>query len=208
MPIKFCPQCTTIEEGSERSDSPDLPSPRTAIGRSASRDSLPNESVVTDSRVTSARTEDLRDIQRIFEEANSAPFDLTPAEDWSDSPKSSPRKSIIGSLFRKTLLRTRSRSTGILLNDADQLKRTKSELRRTLLTGQVRDAGGYDLDAAVLDDVEATLMQQANNSSTERSRDKNRQDDDGWPQRYDFAMLTAILTTYHYVTVPRGCRPR
>jgi hypothetical protein len=184
MPIKFCPRCTTIDERSERSDSPDLPSPRAVVEQvTTSQDLLPDESVATDSRYTSARTEDLRDIRRIFEEANSADVDQSQAEEFSGSPKSSPRKSIIGSLFRKTLLRTRSRSTGILLGDTDQLKRTKSELRKTLLTDEGRVAGGYDSDPAILEDVETSMAQQTNNPSSQRGRAKARQDDEDWPQR-------------------------
>jgi hypothetical protein len=183
MLIKFCPRCTTIDEQSERSESPDLPSPRTVTERSTpSHNLLTDETGVTDSRVTSTRTEDLHEIQQIFNEVNLAEIDQVPQEDFNDSPKSSPRKSIISSLFRKTLLRTRSRSTGILLSDADQLRRTKSDLQKTLFTGHSREAGGYDADAAVLD-FEASFAPQSNNPPPERGRQKIRHGEEDWPQR-------------------------
>jgi hypothetical protein len=174
--------CTTIEE--ERSDSPDLPSPRAgAAPHTLPLVHLPDEYPLPNSRYTSVGTEDLRDIQRIFQEANSAEVEHIHGEDSGESLKNSPRKSVIGSLFRKTLLRTKSRSTGILLSDADEIKRTKSELRQTLLLDQGREAGGYDSDAAALDDVEASVTQIASNLSPERGRDKLRLQGEDWPQR-------------------------
>jgi hypothetical protein len=182
MPLKFCPRCTIIEEGSERSYSPELESPRTVRELPpTSRDALPDGALVTGSRNTSPLIEDLRDIQRIFEEVNAAEVDQVQTRD-SDSFKNSPRKSIIGSLFRKTIMRTKSKSTGMLLSDADELERNKSDLKKTLLTGQSRDAGGYDSDAAVLGDIDTPATLQVRNNLLERSRGKIRQEE-GWPPR-------------------------
>jgi hypothetical protein len=182
MPLKLCPRCTIIDEDSERSHSPELPSSRAVKGQPTDpQDPLPDEALATCSRHSSIITEDLRNIQRIFEDANTAEVNQDQARD-SDSLKNSPRKSIIGSLFRKTLMRTRSKSVGMLLTHMDQLERNKNELRKTLCTGQGRDAGGYDSDAAVLDEVDTPVTLQASNTSPERSRGKIRLDGERPPK--------------------------
>lgn len=172
--------------GHPRSDSPATPPPLPTLTGSAEPAALTGHSQddypISDSRYTSARTEDLQDIQRIFQDATNDQSSRTSNESTNNSPK----KSIISSLFRKTLARTRSKSSGTLLSDPDQIQRTKGEIRKTLLNQQGREAGGYDSDAAVLDDVDASIAHPESEQSPRRGRAATRQEerhDDGWPRR-------------------------
>ncbi|KAF2431912.1 hypothetical protein EJ08DRAFT_696059 [Tothia fuscella] len=182
MKPKYC--CNFVD----RSDSPVLPSPRTVHGPTTPLSRAKDDSNLTDSRYTSVRTEDLRDIQRIFEHAQSNDEEdpATPKETHG-SKNNSPRKSIIGSLFRKTINRPRSKSLGNLLNDPNQFQQTKHDIRKTLFSQQRPESGGYDTDAAVMGDVDASVSsQQHDDGSPTRGRSKLRPQDVGsgdMPQR-------------------------
>lgn len=212
--------CTFIVE---RSDSPALPSPRTVTGPNTPHSRKTVDSPAIESRYTSVRTEDLQDIQRIFKDAQTNDENATPARDGKSSSKSSPRKSLIGSLFRKTINRPRpnslrillpdnrrrSKSMGHLLSDPSQLQKAKGEIRMTLFSQQGPDSGGYDSDASVMGDVDEPATQQEDEDSPTRGRTRLRSQDVGSvdsPQRSALWIFDINLTLITIVAGRFACR--
>lgn len=129
-----------------------------------------------DSRYTSTRSEDLREIQQLFDGRN--PTDSTisvPDEQSFESSTISSKHSKLTSFFRRKLSRTFSKSK-IQQPDLEKLKQAKHEIRSNLLNKQGPDAGGYDSDAAVLDNIdEPSTSRNDITDNAPRGRAKTRQ---------------------------------
>jgi hypothetical protein len=180
MAAKLC--CTAEQEG--RPGSPELPNVRVNEATPATRPLLPKESASPSSRFTSAGTQEMHELQQIFENAQDV--------DDQTSPKRAPRsrssrqsvyslrslhrmtsmRSIIRRKFSKDLSRKGSslsngqhKAQDVISEEPDtvirrpndepkqQLKVTKEDLRKDLLSDKSPDEGGYDSDAEVLDDI-------------------------------------------------------
>lgn len=130
---------------------------------------LTNEN--TDSRYTSARTEDLKEIQQLFDPSNLVDSAASIPNDPSFSTVSS-KQSKIGSFFRRHLSRqltAKKKPT----SDPEAIKQAKNEIRSTLLSEDGPEAGGYDSDAAVLSNVDETAVPNGyHNESPGRGRSK------------------------------------
>lgn len=169
MTARYC--CTALP----RSYTPDQPASR-AVELSAFNSVLPAGPGDPDSRYTSARTEDLREIQQIFHGA-----DLVDNRDKVIREKArslhSPKHPLIVGFLRQKLSRHKSKSASVLTVDPNQIQRTKNELRKTLLSSNGPEAGGYDEDAPVLEDVEASIAPLQSEESMLRGRGKIRVQD-------------------------------
>jgi hypothetical protein len=166
MAAKYC--CTALP----RSYTPDHPANRevelTAIDGALS--TRPRE---PDSRYASVRTEDLREIQQIFHEASLA--DSVAHHIRAKSrPLHDPKHPLIVDYLRQKLSRPKPKSKSALAADPNQVQRIKSELRKTLLSRNGPEAGGYDEDAPVLEDVEASMAPHESEGSLARGRGKLR----------------------------------
>lgn len=115
----------------------------------------------TDSRYTSTRSEDLREIQALFNQDNAVEPTTAQEEKSYDSSTISSKHSKIASFFRRRLSRTFSKSK-LDRPDPEKLKEAKIEIKSNLLNDKGPDAGGYDTDAPVLDNIEDSLNSRQN----------------------------------------------
>ncbi|KAF2653171.1 hypothetical protein K491DRAFT_718299 [Lophiostoma macrostomum CBS 122681] len=195
MANKLC--CTTDQD--DRSSSPALPNARLNNVTPAKLPLLPKRQDSDGSRFTSARSEDLHELQQIFDHAE----DRNSKETSPDkTPRSRFMRPSINSLhslqkvksvhalikrrLSKDLSKTTPTSTPKSKSDMDrrqdvdddtvikvardgpnlQLKITKSDLRKDLLSDKKPDEGGYDSDAEVLDDVAKRIAKKSPSKRT------------------------------------------
>ncbi|KAF2690611.1 hypothetical protein K458DRAFT_398625 [Lentithecium fluviatile CBS 122367] len=177
--------CCTVEQD-ERSDSPDLPNARVSEATPAKLPLLPKRPQSQNSHFTSARTDDLHELQQIFDNAKddearpATPRKVTRARFIRPSVyslhslhKMKSMHSIIRRKFSKDLSNNPSsnhlKAGGTKKNAAPaaddtvlkqsndgpnlQLKITKDDLKKDLLSDKKPAEGGYDSDAEVLDDI-------------------------------------------------------
>ena len=140
----------------------------------ASIASIP-EHTGTDSRYTSTKSEDLREIQKLFKPDEDADAAKQDHETGSQNGSSGSKHSKIASFFRRRLSRTFSKSVLDKPVDPEKLKEAKNEIKANLLTENGPEAGGYDADVAILDNVEETLTSRTNAAEEmDRGRQKTR----------------------------------
>ncbi|KAF1995049.1 hypothetical protein P154DRAFT_566924 [Amniculicola lignicola CBS 123094] len=179
MASKLC--CTTEQEG--RANSPDLPNVRLSDATPARRPLLPKDASSPSSQFTSARSEELHELRQIFDNARDDEMNpvSTPKSHRSrfsrPSVHSLPKIRSVHALIRRKLSKDLGKSTPttplnhggkqkqVVHDQADtvvksprkgpnlQLKITKDDLRKDLLSDKKPDQGGYDSDAEVLDDI-------------------------------------------------------
>ncbi|KAF2399246.1 hypothetical protein EJ06DRAFT_563714 [Trichodelitschia bisporula] len=100
-----------------------------------------------DSRFTSVRTDELRDVQRIFESVGGVK-DEAPVMD----KKKSSMSLRLTAVFRHGFLSNKSKPKPNLEAEQhhDNVQRTKGEIRKNLLSSDGPELGGYDLDAPIM----------------------------------------------------------
>ncbi|KZM20061.1 Nicotinamide-nucleotide adenylyltransferase [Ascochyta rabiei] len=182
MASKLC--CMAEQEG--RSDSPELPNARLGGATPAKRPLLPKQTGSPNSRFTSVRSDELHELHQIFDHAQddeASPI-RTPRTRFSRASiyslhslhKMTSMRSLIKRKFSRDLVRkdsglkihieaTQKVTTGeqdtIVRTSKDeakqQLKITKDDLRKDLLSDKKPDEGGYDSDAEMLDDFARNL---------------------------------------------------
>jgi hypothetical protein len=139
--------------------------------------SIPENSVGTDSRYTSTRSDNLREIQQLFDQSQNDGTDFAiarePEKSYASSTVSS-KHSKLASFFRRRLSRTVSKSK-IDQPDPEKLKEAKHAIRSNLLNNGGPKEGGYDADAALLGDVgESIASPKEVDDPTVRGRSKTR----------------------------------
>ncbi|KAH7094275.1 hypothetical protein FB567DRAFT_552 [Paraphoma chrysanthemicola] len=179
MASKLC--CTAEEEG--RSDSPELPNARMSAAIPAARPLLPKPTVSLDSRFTSAQSDELYELRQIFDNAQDHGPATKPPQKGSRAGSSQPSIISLRSLHKMTSMRSiirRKFSRDLSKKDKEafapnpngkkvdnkesatvvkheepnrQLRVTKDDLRKDLLSDKRPAQGGYDSDAQVLDDI-------------------------------------------------------
>jgi hypothetical protein len=132
----------------------------------------------TDSRYTSTRSEDLREVRALFNASNGVEPASSAAQDETacDSSTVSSKHSKIASFFRRRLSRTFSKSK-LDKPDLEKLREAKIEIKSNLLNDQGPDAGGYDADASELNNVDDDLASKRNTAEEvepDRGRKKGR----------------------------------
>jgi hypothetical protein len=181
MASKLC--CTAEQEC--RPDSPGLPNARLSGATPAKQPLLPKLPTSPNSRFTSVRTDDLHELQEIFDHAqDGTDGQVTPtraprarfsrASNYSlySLHKMASMRSLIKRKFSKDLAKKDSRmkihiealqkvttieqDTVVRTSKEEakqQLRITKDDLRKDLLSDKKPDEGGYDSDAEMLDDL-------------------------------------------------------
>ncbi|KAH7084629.1 hypothetical protein BKA63DRAFT_402272 [Paraphoma chrysanthemicola] len=179
MASKLC--CTAEEEG--RSDSPELPNARVSAATPAARPLLPKPTVSLGSRFTSAQSDELHELRQIFNNAQDHAPATKPPQKGSRAGSSQPSIISLHSLHKMTSMRSIIRrkfsrdlskkdkealgpnpngKKGDIMESATvvkheepnrQLRITKDDLRKDLLSDKRPAEGGYDSDAEVLDDI-------------------------------------------------------
>lgn len=178
MASKLC--CTAEQEG--RSDSPELPNARISNATPVKLPLLPKQPASPNSHFTSARSDELHELRQIFKDVEDpvspsktprARFSRPSIHSLHSLHKMASMRSIIKRRFSKELTKRDSaiapldsKATGrIATADTDtmikqpqdgpdvQLKITKADLRKDLLSDKKPDEGGYDSDAQMMDDI-------------------------------------------------------
>jgi hypothetical protein len=189
MAANLC--CTAGQQG--RPDSPELPNARTRSTAPVTQPLLPSIPVSSDSQFTSAQTNELLELQHIFEGVREqgvnqaspaqkprARFSRTSMYSLHNLHKMTSMRSIIKRKFSKepvrkdsSKLRDACRADEVDGDDQNtvvrqprnqaggQLKITKHDLRKDLLSNKGLSEGGYDPDAEVLDDVARNVGKKA-----------------------------------------------
>ncbi|KAF9693589.1 hypothetical protein EKO04_008180 [Ascochyta lentis] len=182
MASKLC--CTAEQEG--RPDSPELPNARLGGATPAKRPLLPKQAISPDSHFTSVRSDELHELHQIFDHAQDDPATpaRTPRARFSRASiyslhslhKMTSMRSLIKRKFSRDLVRKDSglkihieATQKVTTGDQDtvvrvskdetkqQLRITKDDLRKDLLSDKKPDEGGYDSDAEMLDDFARNL---------------------------------------------------
>ena len=178
MASKLC--CTAEQDG--RSGSPELPNARLSGATPAKQPLLPKQHSSPDSRFTSVRSDELHELHQIFNHAQDdqdaptrAPrgrFSRASIYSLQSLHKMTSMRSLIKRKFSKDLtekgsglkihieatqkVTTEDQDTVVRTTNEEakqQLKITKDDLRRDLLSDKKPDEGGYDSDAEMLDDI-------------------------------------------------------
>jgi len=170
MAASYC--CTALP----RSNTPDAPASR-PIELIAIEGASPSDNRTSETRHLSARTEDLQEIQQLFKEANLANDGDHLTRDKARSLHI-PKHPSIGNILRQMkLCRQKSKSKSLLHIDPNEIQQTKSELRKTLLSKNGPEAGGYDADAPEFEDIDASITPHETAESFSRGRGKSRSQD-------------------------------
>jgi hypothetical protein len=120
----------------------------------------------TDSRFTSARTADLRDIQTIFTSARDGErLSYTPADKDNNATK---HLGLAARLLKKL---SKDRKIDAAASDgALKLTELKRDIKKNLFNGQSPTHGGYDSDAPEIDTVHGSVSQRRQIEGLARGR--------------------------------------
>ncbi|KIW05100.1 uncharacterized protein PV09_03657 [Verruconis gallopava] len=128
----------------------------------------------TDSHHMTARSENLREIQRLFEANTINALALPPGPISNDLSTFGPKHSKLKSFFRRHL--SLSLSKPVIERGGPKKNRDiKNEIRTNLLTDRGPDSGGYDSDAAVLENAdEPPTPEKDRNAGAPQARSETR----------------------------------
>lgn len=173
--------CTAEQEG--RSGSPELPNARVSGATPAKQPLLPKQHASPNSRFTSVRSDELHELHQIFDHAQNdkatptraprARFSRASVYSLHSLHKMTSMRSLIKRKFSKDMTKkdsglkihieatqkvtTGDQDTVVRITNIDtakqQLKLTKADLRKDLLSDKKPHEGGYDSDAEILDDM-------------------------------------------------------
>ena len=176
------PLCCAAEDR-EGSSSPEVPNARISAATPANRPLLPGRIDSQNSRFTSARSEELLELRQIFDNAkDSSPKHASPIKTQltrfaRPSLHRLDRVKSVHALIKRKIsrdlskadslspLKSRSPNEKDKTADTDtvikvprdvpnsQVKITKEDLRKDLLSDKKAEDGGYDSDAQVMDDI-------------------------------------------------------